>query len=470
MKSRKLLVVISVVAVMLNSLAIAGATISKQTDTTSPTLVIRAPSTDETFTKSPITVSGKATDDGTGNSGILSVTVNGLRASNDTTAGTGIANWSLSFTLRPGSNTLTVIAKDASPNQNATTQTVTVAFQSPVDNTPPLLDITSLEDDDTVTQSTLTVSGKATDDGAGDNGISSVTVNGVRAGNDTATGAGIANWSRTLTLNPGANTITVVAKDASANQNATTQTLNITFLSPLASVSAASYSSVELAAESIVAAFGGGLATTAVAANTTPLPTVLAGTTVIIEDSNDTERPAALFFVSPAQINYQIPPGTTTGTATVRVARSGAVVSSGTMQIETVAPGLFTADASGHGLPAAVALRVKADGTQSFEPVARFDPTQNRFAAVPLELGAATDQVFLLLFGTGIRFNSSLTAVTSRIGGVNAEVTFAGAQGSLVGLDQINLRLPRNLAGRGEVEIVLTVDGQPANTVRVNIK
>jgi len=49
-------------------------------------------------------------------------------------------------------------------------------------------------------------------------------------------------------------------------------------------------------------------------------------------------------------------------------------------------------------------------------------------------------------------------------------VSYAGAQGSLVGLDQVNVKLPRALNGRGEVDLVLTVDGKTANTVRVRIK
>ena len=49
-------------------------------------------------------------------------------------------------------------------------------------------------------------------------------------------------------------------------------------------------------------------------------------------------------------------------------------------------------------------------------------------------------------------------------------MTFAGAQGGFVGLDQANVRIPRSLAGRGDVDVVLTVDGQPANVVRVNVK
>jgi len=56
------------------------------------------------------------------------------------------------------------------------------------------------------------------------------------------------------------------------------------------------------------------------------------------------------------------------------------------------------------------------------------------------------------------------------IGGVSAEVSYAGPQGDYVGLDQINARIPRNLAGRGNVTITVTVDGSAANTVTANIK
>jgi uncharacterized protein (TIGR03437 family) len=42
-------------------------------------------------------------------------------------------------------------------------------------------------------------------------------------------------------------------------------------------------------------------------------------------------------------------------------------------------------------------------------------------------------------------------------------------QGDFAGLDQINLRIPRSLVGRGEVEVVVSVDGQTANPARINI-
>jgi len=57
-----------------------------------------------------------------------------------------------------------------------------------------------------------------------------------------------------------------------------------------------------------------------------------------------------------------------------------------------------------------------------------------------------------------------------RIGGQSAEVLYAGPQGAFVGLDQVNLRLARSLAGLGEADLVLTVDGKAANTVRIGIR
>lgn len=238
----------------------------------------------------------------------------------------------------------------------------------------------------------------------------------------------------------------------------------------LATVSAASYKGIRVAPDSIAATFGVGLATDAQVATAVPLPTSLAGTTVKVKDSAGTERLAPLFFVSPGQINYLVPPETLRGTATVTIASGDGKVSSGSIQIDPVVPGLFSANASGQGVAAAVVLRVKADGSQSFEFVARFDSAQKKFVAVPIDLGADTDQLFLILFGTGHRYRSSLSVVSALIGGEDAETLYVGPQGGFVGLDQINLRIPRNLAGRGEVDIVLNVDGVPANIVRIAIK
>ena len=242
------------------------------------------------------------------------------------------------------------------------------------------------------------------------------------------------------------------------------------FTSPVASVSAASFSGTDLAAESIVAAFGSNLATATQIATTVPLPTQLAGTQIRVLDSLVVERLASQFFVAPTQANFQMPPGTAPGLATITITNGNGFVSKGTVNIANVSPGLFTANSSGSGVPAAVALRVKADGSQIFEPVARFDSTTSRFVAIPIDLGPESDQVFLIPYGTGIKNRSALSAVTAQIGGAGAEVLYAGPQGDFVGLDQVNIRLSRNLIGRGEVDVALSVDGRAANTVRINIK
>jgi uncharacterized protein (TIGR03437 family) len=177
-----------------------------------------------------------------------------------------------------------------------------------------------------------------------------------------------------------------------------------------------------------------------------------------------------LFFVSPTQVNYQIPPGTASGAATVTITSGDGTVSTGLALVNAVAPSLFTANGNGQGVAAALALRIKADGSQSYEPVAQFDTAQNKFIARPLDLGPETDQVYLVLFGTGIRFRNSLSTAIGAIGGAYAEVSFAGASPDFVGLDQINVRVPRSLAGRGEIDVLLTVEAQMANAVRVNIR
>ncbi|MGH9938174.1 MAG: hypothetical protein ACREAM_18165, partial [Blastocatellia bacterium] len=239
---------------------------------------------------------------------------------------------------------------------------------------------------------------------------------------------------------------------------------------PLAAVSAASFRGAMLAPESIASLFGVGMAGTTQSASGLPLPAAIAGSQVVVRDSTGNARPAPLFFVSPAQINFLTPPGTASGVATVKATLNDGFVACGLATITNVAPGLFTANASGQGVTAALALRVEPNGSQTYEPVARFDPAQNMFVPVPIDLGPEGDQVFLILYGTGIRYSGSLANVTLTIGGVAVGALYAGAVPGLEGLDQVNALLPRSLMGRGAVDVALTVDGRKANTARVSIK
>jgi uncharacterized protein (TIGR03437 family) len=240
--------------------------------------------------------------------------------------------------------------------------------------------------------------------------------------------------------------------------------------SQVTTASAASYRSEALAPEAVSAAFGTNLATATVSAAELPLPISLGGTTVIVRDGNGVDRPAPLFFVSPRQINYQLPAGTAHGAAMVTVTAADGHVSHEVIQVNAVAPGLFSADSNGQGLASALVVRLRPDNSLSYEPVIQFDPAQNKFIGVPIDLGPPGDQVFLVLFGTGLRFRSSLAAVSASVGGVPAEVTYAGIQGGFVGVDQVNLRISRELIGQGDSDIALTVDGQAANVVKVVIR
>lgn len=233
--------------------------------------------------------------------------------------------------------------------------------------------------------------------------------------------------------------------------------------------SAANFDSSSLAAESIAVASGSGLATTtAIAAGA--LPTSLAGSTVQVMDSAGDERLAPLFYVSPTQINYQIPAGTKTGPALVTISSADGNVANSYVQIEIIAPGLFSANSTGQGIAAAVALRVKAEGSQIFEPISQWDAARQQFVPLPIDVGQANDQMFLILFGTGIRYRNRLGEAEVRIGGLPIKALYAGRQDNFAGLDQINIPLPKTLAGQGEVDALLKLDGKTTNTVKVSFK
>ncbi len=242
-------------------------------------------------------------------------------------------------------------------------------------------------------------------------------------------------------------------------------------------VSAATFEETPMAPESIAVAFGQNLSLSTASATSTPLPVTLAGTIVRITDSAGAVHTAPLFFVSPQQVNFLIPAGVAHGAATVTVIRSSAEAGYGTVQIAPVAPGLFSANSNGQGAALGFLMSVPQSGQPSFEPLAEFDQARRQFVTRPLQLFRQTPQaerLFFVLFGTGIRGRANLDAVTARAGGVDLPVSFAGAQGSFVGFDQINIPIdvPRmaELVGRGRVNVALSVaGGGTSNVVEVEI-
>ncbi len=234
---------------------------------------------------------------------------------------------------------------------------------------------------------------------------------------------------------------------------------------PLTAVSAASYApEAPLAPEMIAAAFTTAITTPLAAASSTPLPTTLSGHSVVLRDSAGVERVAGLFAIAPGQVNFLTPAGLAPGSVTVTLRSGDRAVAAGTARVAAVSPGTFSANANGRGAPAGLAQMV-GGGSSS---VSELFQDSGRGLYLPRPIPAVEGaQQYLILFGTGIR--GWRTAVTAAVGGQSVPVAAAVAQGTFVGLDQVNLGpLPASFTDRrGELAVVLTVDGVATNTTTI---
>ena len=225
------------------------------------------------------------------------------------------------------------------------------------------------------------------------------------------------------------------------------------------------YGTYGLASGAIASAYGSGFAASTQVADSDTPATSLAGVTVNVKDGTGTERLAQLLFVSPNQVNFVVPDNTAAGVASVTISAGGSSLS-GTAMIHRSAPGLFTANAGGQGPASAQLVRVLPDGTQRIAPTYQCDDS-GTCTNTPIRFGNGQDQLYLVLYGTGIRGFSQLPNVRVRIGHMNVPVLYAGPQGSYAGLDQVNVSLPVGLRGHGQLVVTVTVDGQSSNMVQV---
>jgi len=223
---------------------------------------------------------------------------------------------------------------------------------------------------------------------------------------------------------------------------------------------------------SIAALYGSTLASalagTTLDAGVQPPPLSLGGVTLMITDAAGVESGAPLMYVSPAQINFVVPPGVATGTATFTVLNGSAAPLTATAAIQAVAPTLFSMSGDGKGVAAASAFSAPAANPSLESPVSVFECSSSGCVSTPIVLSAGAP-VVLSFYGTGIRNRSSLANVSLTINAINVPVQYAGPQPTFEGLDQVNVVLPLTLQGSGEVNVVLTVDGQLANVVTINV-
>jgi uncharacterized protein (TIGR03437 family) len=195
--------------------------------------------------------------------------------------------------------------------------------------------------------------------------------------------------------------------------------------------------------------------------------TVLAGVTLTVTDSNGVTRIAPILYASPAQINFVVPDGSSSGPASFQ-ATSGATTQTAAGTIQPVAPALFSMNGAGNGVAAATAIRVQAANPLLQSPVSVFQCDTSGCVSVPIDLGLDTP-VYVSFYGTGIRNRTALANVDVKINNISVPVLYAGPAPGFTGLDQVNVGLLLNLRGSKETNVVLTVDGQKSNTVTINI-
>jgi glucosylceramidase len=178
-----------------------------------------------------------------------------------------------------------------------------------------------------------------------------------------------------------------------------------------------------------------------------PLPATMAAASVQIDGIA-----APLAYVSPGQINAQVPWEVAPGSATLTVTHAG-VAASQTVTIAAAGPAIFTL----YGSPEAAALNQDYSVNSQDRPA------------------AAGQAIFL--FGTGLGAVSPAVAtgapassdplswvaakVTATVGGVAADVLFAGLAPGFAGLWQVNIALPTGVSGA--VPVILTMPGAPGN-------
>jgi len=176
-------------------------------------------------------------------------------------------------------------------------------------------------------------------------------------------------------------------------------------------------------------------------AQSLPLPAALAGVSVTINGI-----PAPLFFVSPSQVNLQVPYNTPLGTSLMRVTSNGQT-NLFSLGVGPVAPGIFSDPQLGLTVPF---------GNGSRGKTLTLFITGDGAVSPPLASGATPPA------GTPVsQLPAPVLPVTMTIGGVNAPIVFRGIPSGNVGVTQLNFTVP-STAPLGVQQVVVKVGGVPS--------
>ena len=225
-------------------------------------------------------------------------------------------------------------------------------------------------------------------------------------------------------------------------------------------VNAASYRQA-LAPGAIFSIFGTGLAAATEAAATLPLPTMLASAQVLFDG-----KPTALFYVSPTQINAQVP-FELAGAATtqLQVSVTGSLSPPVVVPLSPAAPGVFTISQDGKG--AAVVLH----GLTS-APVTTANPAKLGEVLTLFATGLGGVQPFV---PTGRPAQPQPLSVTTNpvaitLGSASARVLFSGLAPGFAGLYQVNFEVPAGSTLGDAVTLNVTVANASSNPAALPVR
>jgi uncharacterized protein (TIGR03437 family) len=161
--------------------------------------------------------------------------------------------------------------------------------------------------------------------------------------------------------------------------------------------------------------------------------------------------------VSPTQVVF-IVDGRGAGVRSVQLRTKSNVIHNATMRVATIWPGLFvlsTGEDSEAFIPAALWT---TDGFQ-----------QNPVSSEPIPVGPPNRPTFVIVQGSGFRNAASFGGARVRLNGIPAPVVSVGPSLVFAGQDELVFQIPSFLAGRGVMELRVTVAGRESNYTRINL-
>ena len=183
-------------------------------------------------------------------------------------------------------------------------------------------------------------------------------------------------------------------------------------------------------------------------------------------------NPTPLFFVSPGQINFQVPFLGITGTSQQQITiTNGTQSTTITVTLRPYAPALFTTNTQGSGQ----ASTVIAGSATLAAPSGAFPGSRPARAGEFLSiyctgLGDVSNRPGLGSASPSNPLAQTLVQPTVTIGGVNAQVLFSGLAPGFVGLYQVNVKVPDAAPTGAAVPLILTIGGVPSNTTTIAVE